>query len=255
MLRSLNGTLGYKIGAEDDEFGKVADFYFDDFAWVIRYLVVDTGRWLPGRRVLINPGELGQPDWNRPVLPVSLTREQIEQGPPVSAEAPVSRESELLLAKYYGWSAYWQTEPLPERLGRSYAQEATADTREQIERQADSRLRSVREVEGYAIKAQDGDIGRVADAIAETTDWAIRYLVIDTSKWLPEVLSKRVLVSPDWASHVDWAQRAVHVALSREEVEHCPPYDPGEGVNRAYEGRLHDYYGRPKYWEKPAQTL
>ena len=34
----------------DGLIGKVDDFYFDDEDWRIRYLVVDTGKWLSGRR-------------------------------------------------------------------------------------------------------------------------------------------------------------------------------------------------------------
>jgi hypothetical protein len=37
---------GYAVGATDGAIGHVKDFYLDDEAWVIRYLVVDTGGWL-----------------------------------------------------------------------------------------------------------------------------------------------------------------------------------------------------------------
>jgi hypothetical protein len=247
MLRSLNGMLGYQIGAEDDEFGEVSDFYFDDFGWGVRYLLVDTGRWLPGRRVLISPTELGTPQWDRSVLPVSLTREQIENSPPIASDAPVSRESEMLLARHYGWAAYWES--LPERLGESYAREATADARELMERHANSQLRSAREVEGYSIIAADGEIGQAADLIVEADDWIIRYLVVDTSKWLPGALSKKVLISPAWTTDIEWAQRSVRVQMTREQVENSPRYDPAEPINRQYEVRLYDYYGRPRYWQ------
>jgi hypothetical protein len=37
---------------------------------------------------------------------------------------------------------------------------------------------------------------------------------------------------------------------SREMVENSPEFDPSATVNREYELRLYDYYGRPKYWSK-----
>lgn len=42
MLRSMNNLEDYAIRATDGTIGHVKDFYFDDQAWVIRYLVVDT---------------------------------------------------------------------------------------------------------------------------------------------------------------------------------------------------------------------
>jgi len=59
MLRALTDMVGYRIAAEDGEVGKVRDFYFDDQEWTMRYLVADTGKWLPGRLVLISPVSLG----------------------------------------------------------------------------------------------------------------------------------------------------------------------------------------------------
>ena len=63
MLRSMKDLEGYAIGAINGTIGHVEDFYFDDEAWVIRYLVVDTGAWLLSRRVLISPVAIGQPTW------------------------------------------------------------------------------------------------------------------------------------------------------------------------------------------------
>jgi len=64
MLRSEKQLEGLTIGATDGTIGKVKDFYFDDEAWVIRYMVADTSKWLGGRDVLISPYSLGQPDWD-----------------------------------------------------------------------------------------------------------------------------------------------------------------------------------------------
>ena len=59
MLRSTEDILGFRLEATDGHIGTVEDFYFDDQVWSIRYLVADTGRWLPGRRVLISPASSG----------------------------------------------------------------------------------------------------------------------------------------------------------------------------------------------------
>lgn len=62
-MRTVKDLRGYAINASDGDIGRVDDLYFDDEAWVIRYVVVDTGTWLPGRRVLISAIAIGHPDW------------------------------------------------------------------------------------------------------------------------------------------------------------------------------------------------
>lgn len=54
MLRATHELKDYSIGATDGAVGHVKDFYVDDDAWVIRYLVVETGSWLSSRPVLIS---------------------------------------------------------------------------------------------------------------------------------------------------------------------------------------------------------
>ncbi|OIQ77322.1 hypothetical protein GALL_409830 [mine drainage metagenome] len=63
MLRSMQELRNCTIGATDGEIGHVTDFYFDDEAWVIRYLVVETGSWIMTRKVLISPFSLMEADW------------------------------------------------------------------------------------------------------------------------------------------------------------------------------------------------
>ena len=94
MLRSVKKLEGLTIGASDGAIGKVKDFYFDDEAWVVRYLVVDTGHWLAGREVLISPYSIGQVAWESETLPVNLTKAQIKNSPDIDTARPVSRQFE-----------------------------------------------------------------------------------------------------------------------------------------------------------------
>jgi hypothetical protein len=61
MLRRMRDMEGYSIAATDGIIGHVKDHYFDDGAWAIRYLVVETGAWLSSRKVLISPMAINQP--------------------------------------------------------------------------------------------------------------------------------------------------------------------------------------------------
>ena len=65
MEYSISSMIGYAIRATDGDLGKVNEFYFDDQTWTIRYIVVETGNWLSGRKVLISPVALANQNWNR----------------------------------------------------------------------------------------------------------------------------------------------------------------------------------------------
>jgi sporulation protein YlmC with PRC-barrel domain len=82
MLHKIRDLQGDSIHAEDGEVGSVDDLYFDDEGWDVRYLLVNTRRWIPGRRYLVSPVAI---DRERPLdagdIRVELTREQISRCP------------------------------------------------------------------------------------------------------------------------------------------------------------------------------
>ena len=53
MLIKASDIKGFKITATDGSIGTVTDFLFDDESWTLRWIVVDTGTWLSGRKVLL----------------------------------------------------------------------------------------------------------------------------------------------------------------------------------------------------------
>jgi uncharacterized protein YrrD len=245
MLRSAKSIRGYSIRATDGDIGKAHDILFDDRQWRIRYLVVDTGTWLPGRKVLIFPIALAQPDWQRLAIPVGLSKERIHKSPTTEADKPVSKQHERELHTYFNWAPYW-----PEgaaAYGTAYPPIPQADQEQNAPGNdaGDPHLRSTREVTGYHIQALDGQIGHVEDFILDDEDWTIRYLIIDTRNWLP---GRKVIVSPMWIDRVSWSEKKVFWNLSQKEIKKAPEYDPSAPINREYEARLYDYYGRPAYF-------
>src|SRR6185437_9001254 len=107
MLRSTKDLLTYAVSATDGIIGHVQNFYFDDEAWVVRYLIVDTGTWLSRRRVLISPISIGHPDKENKVLPVSITKERVKNSPDIDTDKSVSRQHEMQYLGYYGYPHYW----------------------------------------------------------------------------------------------------------------------------------------------------
>jgi sporulation protein YlmC with PRC-barrel domain len=165
MMRGISDLKRFTIVATDGNLGSVSDLYFDDRSWAVRYLVVDAGPWLPGRRLFVSPISVRSSD--PATLRLGLSMRQVEISS-VSSARP--------------WGV------LPERLARAgdgggfHLQTATA-------------------VMGYAIRTEDGEIGHVKDVLVDDKAWAIRYLVVDTEHWWA---GKTVLVSPGWLTRVAW---------------------------------------------------
>lgn len=242
MLRSVKALQGYTVRATDGDVGELKDLYFDDRSWTIRYLVVETGNWLKGRKVLVPPIAIGAPKWEIQVLPVRFTKTQVRNSPPIDVDKPVSHQLEEELHTHYGWTFHQiSTRALA---ATQVIKKATEPGTEDI----DLALRSVKEVLGYDIQATDGQIGYVADFVIDDEARTIRYIVVDTRGWLDWLPGKQVLLSPSWIHTVSWPERNVYVDLSKETVKDSPEFDPSAPVNREYELRLYDYYGRPKYW-------
>jgi hypothetical protein len=107
-LRSTKDIAGYVVEARDGDIGEVEEFLIDpSAAWAIRYLVVDIGRWLPGRHVLIAPRWLSEIDWQSRSVRVDRCRREIKEAPAYDADAALDRAYEESLHRWYGQPGYW----------------------------------------------------------------------------------------------------------------------------------------------------
>ncbi len=107
-LHSIREVTGYAIQALDDDVGHVEDFILDDENWVIRYLVVDTRNWWPGKRVLISPRWITAVSWAERAVRVDMRKEQLKAGPEYDPARVLNREDEERLYRHYGQPAYWE---------------------------------------------------------------------------------------------------------------------------------------------------
>ena len=242
MLRSINSLNDFQINATDGNMGSVEDFFFDDHAWAIKYLVLKTGNWLTGRKILIAPAAFGSPNWENQSFPILLSKQEIENSPLISDDRPVSKQAQADLHQFYGWPGYiYDPFPAPSEqypLPKQELDETGED---------DPHLRSTNEVEGYKVPADDGSVGKVEDFIVDDEEWIIRYVIVDTGSWLT---GRKVMIAPDWIESIDWFAGKASVSMNRKAIEESPEFDPSRMVNREYETRLYDYYGRPKYWDR-----
>jgi hypothetical protein len=107
-------------------------------------------------------------------------------------------------------------------------------------------LRHLKDIQGYAIRATDGDIGVVQDFYFDDARWAVRYLVVETGTWLS---SRKVLISPVSLGTPDHEAKVLPVAITREQVKNSPDIDTDKPVSRQHEIDYLGYYGYPAYWD------
>ena len=246
MLIKAKTLKDFRLNSLNGEIGRIQELYFDDRHWTVRYLVADTGGWLPGRQVLISPYALGVVSVEDRSVSVGLTKRQIEDCPPLESAKPVSRQFEEAYHAFHGWPGYWGG---PAAWGAYDVMSARDSTGfpppEPSEVSHDYHLRSTAAVTGHQVHATDGDIGQVDDFIVDDSNWAIRYLVVSTHAWLP---GRKVLVAPRWISRISWEESKVMVGLTRESVKASPEYSEQLLASRAYESKLHRHYDRSGYW-------
>jgi hypothetical protein len=245
MLCTVGTLKGYKLDSLDGDIGKVKEFYFDDQYWTIRYLVADTGNWLPGTQVLISPYALVAVAKEEQHISIDLTKKQIEESPSLNTDKPVSRQFEEDYYGYYGWPSYWSGSNMWGAY--PYIVRGPEKWREipQGEKTWDPHLRSTYNVCGYNIQATDGEIGHVEDFVIDDETWSIRYLIVGTRNWWP---GRKVLVSPQWIERVSWSESKVFINLSRETIKQSPEYTEESLLTREYETGLHRHYNRKGYW-------
>jgi sporulation protein YlmC with PRC-barrel domain len=258
MLWNASAIKGYAIAASDGRLGTVNDFLFDDARWTVRWLVVDTGTWLSGRKVLLPPSVLEHLHPTEHEFPVTLTKQQVKDSPDIDCDRPVSRQMETHVYDYYGRDPYWGTDLYMGGLGYlggpmmgSYPIESRRRQQDIADMQrsdGDPHLRSIEAVTGYHIHASDGEIGHVEDFLVDDTDWSIHYLVVDTKNWWP---GKKVLISPRSAQSVNWTDRLVNLNVDRQRVKDSPIYDASTTVDQVYETHFHSYYGGDRPSDRP----
>ena len=165
MLRTINALKRVTIAATDGNLGSLSDVYFDDRSWAVRYLVVDAG-------------------WRLPDRPLFVPSVSVRSSEPTALRLGLStREIEMC------------------SLGSAQAGGLGPECPTRADDGGAAHLQAATAVIGYAVRAEDGEIGHVKDLLVDDRAWAVRYLVVDTGHWWA---GKTVLVSPGWFTRVGW---------------------------------------------------
>ena len=106
-LRSTTAVAGYHLQALDGEIGHIEDFVIDDETWAIRYLIVGTKNWWPGKKVLVSPQWIERVSWAESEVFINLSRDTIKESPEYTEESLLSRDYEIGLHHHYNRKGYW----------------------------------------------------------------------------------------------------------------------------------------------------
>jgi hypothetical protein len=236
---ALSALEGCIVVGSDGRIGTVKDFLFVDDRWRVRWLVIDTGAWLPGRKVLIHPSAIADVDYALQQIATPLTRHEVMGGPDVRDGEVVSRDVETRLFTYYGWDPDWGA-----GLFAAASQDPPAAPGAVGKPVDDPHLRSFEATKRCRLRATDGEIGSVKNFLVDRAGWNIRYLIAATGSWL---FGKEMLLAPYAVTATDWLNNEILLNVTRKQVENSPPWDPVEFIDEAYGSRLHQHYGWPAY--------
>ena len=220
-LQSVHHLEHCTLYAVDGAIGTVEALYFDEVNWAVRYLLVDTGGWLNGRRVLISPVAVGEVRAEEQTIFIELTRAQIESSPPLDPDQPVSRRYEEAYYRHFDWPVYWEEDRVSARGRRKGILQ-------------EKHLQDTARVEGCLSVAADGAIGTVRDIFVDIRYWVIRYLEIETRGNRP---GRHVLVSTG-------LDRAGELGGSHREYRSCLRSDRHGARFRCLQGHQSRLRGR-----------
>lgn len=248
----LSSLKGYAVVTEHEKSGTVVDVLFDDVAWKVWWVVVETGSWLAQRRVVVHPGAIEQIDHAYKAIVVGLTRAQMEASPHVPPDAAVSRETSGFFHDHYKSNRHWGNccsgenwPPAPlvssPLVGGTYVRDATAGR--PWTTGGDPNLRSITSVTGRHVHATDGAIGHITDLLVDDGHWDVSYLIVSTRNWWP---GQRVLVSPDQVLSAQGADRDIHLKIGRQQVKDSPSWEPNLATDREDEVRCQGQSGEPR---------
>jgi hypothetical protein len=106
-LRSTREVIGYTVQTKNGDFGYVDDFLVDLDDWVIRYLVLNTGDFLPGRKILTAAHWVREISWDNRAVCFDIDINTLRNGPSYDPSVPLTRDFERRVYEYYELTPYW----------------------------------------------------------------------------------------------------------------------------------------------------
>jgi hypothetical protein len=105
-LHSVASFKGYYVHASDGDIGHVENVLADDTNWEIRYLVIATRNWWPGKIVQLAPYAVRDIDWFGERINMNVSRDQVRSAPAWDPLALADEASEAEFHRHFGWPGY-----------------------------------------------------------------------------------------------------------------------------------------------------
>ncbi|MFD1452015.1 PRC-barrel domain-containing protein [Oceanobacillus sojae] len=231
----LGSTLtNLNIHAVDGEIGKVKDLYFND-DWELRFIIVDTRKWLPGKKVLLPFHVQEEINLEEGYMKVDRHKETIRESPKVPEDNDLISSYQGTVLDYFGWNNYKENAVLdsdhgPVTTGNNEYNNGDIPPEPDLaapdEGQNDN-LRSIDEFLEFKVHAKDGKIGMLDDVIL-TEDGRIQYLVVNSSESYVE--NSLYLYRADQVTSVDWFEKDLYLDDSVKGMKLVTPFKNKEEV-------------------------
>jgi hypothetical protein len=85
----------------------VSGFLVEETTWATRYLVVDTGNWWGGHKVLISPEWIDEVRWTDNSVSINLSLQSVKGAPGFQSTEQLDRHFEAEIYHHYGRAGYW----------------------------------------------------------------------------------------------------------------------------------------------------
>jgi hypothetical protein len=105
-LHSVAEFKGYYVHAQDGDIGHVENLLADDANWEVRYLVIATRNWWPGKVVQLSPYAVKDIDWFAEHVNMNVTRERVRSAPAWDPLKMADEVSEEQFHRHFGWPGY-----------------------------------------------------------------------------------------------------------------------------------------------------
>ncbi|MDC8448820.1 MAG: PRC-barrel domain-containing protein [Nitrospira sp.] len=112
-------------------------------------------------------------------------------------------------------------------------------------------FRRVQDITKLTLRSIDGQVGTIRGLYFDDQNWAVRYLVVRTGRWL---MGRHVLITPIVIGTIDDADASIRINLHKGQIEHAPSIKSAESIPRRYEQTYYERFQWTPYWQ-PDTTM
>jgi hypothetical protein len=281
MLQNGSNFLDFVLFGSDEYIGAIRDLYFDDWKWIVRYVVVELTEPDPSPNVLISPLPFVKVDTARKEIIANLQIDKIRKSPEIDTDLPISRQYEIALRRYYEWPEYWGQNDFLDTHEVSKTGDEDTLPMDEVGKAVPDRVDDPDEditdtsMEFIPDEPEDEEVieeefGRSEEDVTyspelrsfkemrnyylQTTNAGhstIDDFIVDDSDWSIKYLiinlrnslnNEFVLITPELLQQIDYGATKIFSSISQEQLENAPRYKPGMPITADFEKKVYNYY-------------